>query len=114
MTGNFRVRALMPAIQEVSRICDRVSENIEIRRHALKLRYWPENHPEDESGIVIDLDWSWIRSMPGMKVGELRIQDTIAGCDNLRIIFYVGDQNVRKPLPMIWVGGTLSQPTASA
>ena len=41
--------------------------------------------------------------MPGLHTGELRIGDTIAGHDNLRIIFFVGNEDVRDPLPMIWV-----------
>jgi len=103
LTGSFRVRALRPALGEVFRLCDRWSENAEIRRHALKLRYWPENYPEDESGTIVDLNWSWIRSMPGMRVGELRVDDVVAGNDNLRIIFYVGDTDTLEPLRMIWI-----------
>ena len=38
-----------------------------------------------------------------MNVGELRIDDTIGGCDNLRIIFFRGDPKVKEPLPMIWI-----------
>ena len=103
LAGNFRVRALRPALAEVFKLCSKWSENAEIRRHSLKLRYWPSNHPEDEHGNVLDLDWEWIKSMPGKHVGELRIADEIAGNDNLRIIFYVGDNMVKAPLPMIWV-----------
>lgn len=103
LKGNFRVRAIRPAFSDVYRLCDNWSENAEIRRHSLKLRYWPDNHPEDESGQLLDLDWSWIKSMPGMDVGELRVHDTIGGNDNLRIIFYVGDKKICEPLPMIWV-----------
>jgi hypothetical protein len=69
----------------------------------LKLRYWPQKSPVDESGKLLDLDWSWIRALHGLKVGELRIHDTIGGNDNLRIIFFEGDPAVREPLPMIWV-----------
>ena len=38
-----------------------------------------------------------------MKVGELRVHDTIGGNDNLRIVFFVGDESIREPLPMIWI-----------
>ena len=31
----------------------------------------------EPSGEVVDLDWSWIRSLDGLKVGELRVHDTI-------------------------------------
>lgn len=103
LTGNYRVRAIRPALAEVFGLCNRMSENIEIRRHALKLRYWPEKNPRTAGGMLLDLDWSWVRSLPGLRVGELRIDDTIAGKDNLRVIFFVADARVRKRLPIIWV-----------
>jgi hypothetical protein len=103
LTGNYRVRAIWPALAEVNRLCDRMSEKIELRRHALKLRYWPERNPESEEGNLLDLNWSWVQSLRGLHVGELRVDDRIAGMDNLRIIFFVGDSKVQKPLPMIWV-----------
>ncbi len=103
LTGQYRVRAIRPAIVDVSRLCRRVRDNIAIRRHALKLRYWPEKHPENDAGTLLDLNWSWIKTLQGMNVGELRIDDTIAGNDNLRLIFFVGDSKIREPLPMIWI-----------
>lgn len=103
LTGNYRVRAIGPAMQEAWRLCRRMRDNIALRRQALKLRYWPENHPLSDSGQIIDLDWSWIRSLPKQSVGELRVHETIAGNDNLRIIFFVGDRKVLDPLPVIWI-----------
>jgi hypothetical protein len=103
LSGNYRVRAIRSAFDDKRRLFKKARDNAILRRHALKLRYWPQNHPEDESGQVVDLNWDWIRSMPGLKVGELRIDDEIGGHDNLRIIFFVGNQEVREPLPLIWV-----------
>jgi hypothetical protein len=103
LTGTHRVRVIRPAFHDVGRLCERTVDKIEIRRHALKLRYWPAMHPTDDRGQLLDLDWSWIRAMEGMNVGELRIHDSIGGNDNLRIIFYEGDPKVCEPLPMIWV-----------
>jgi hypothetical protein len=103
LTGNYRVRALRSSLNDAGWLCNKMAENIEIRRHALKLRYWPQRNPQDDSGQLLDLDWSWIQSMPGKRVGELRIHDTIAGNDNLRIIFFVGDEMFREPLPIIWI-----------
>ena len=102
-TGSWRVRIFRPAFDQVHKLCPKTKDRIEIRRHALKLRYWPSNYPEDEHGQVIDLNWSWIKSMPNSHTGELRVDDTIAGHDNLRIIFFVGDSKIVHPLPMIWV-----------
>src|SRR5438132_1103014 len=103
LTGTKRVRVFRPAFNDVDRLCKRTTDKIEIRRHALKLRYWPGRVSSDDGGQLIDLDWSWIKALPGMKVGELRIHDDIGGNDNLRIIFFEGDPELREPLPIIWV-----------
>ena len=109
LTGSFRVRMLRPAFGECRRLCPTTRDGMELRRHLLKLRYWPEKHPETEDGEVLDLNWSWIRALPGMNVGELRIHETISGNDNLRGIFFVGNRDVREPLPMIWVLAVLQK-----
>jgi hypothetical protein len=51
----------------------------------------------------MDLDWSWIRALPGLKVGELRIWDSIGGNDNLRIIFFVGEAPAEAQWRIIWI-----------
>ena len=74
------------------------------RRHRaelLKLRFWPGCDSSDSGGQLLDLDWSWIRSLPGHRIGELRIHDTIGNCDNLRVIFFV-PPFVTNP-PMVWI-----------
>lgn len=103
LTGSYRVRAIHPAFADVRNLIPRKGERMEVRRHALKLRYWPDPHPVEESGRLLDLDWSWVASLPKQNIGELRIHDTIGGFNNLRVIFYVGDEAVRDPLPLIWV-----------
>lgn len=106
LSGKYRVRALRAAFDDVDRLFDQARDKIELREHALKLRYWPGNLPinaPDDRPPIIDLNWSWIRSLPGQNVGELRIDDVIGGCDNLRIIFFVGDSSVKEPLPISWV-----------
>lgn len=103
LTGSHRVRATPSAFSDVRRLFPRKKDRMEVRRHALKLRFWPERRPIGDGGQLLDLDWSWVRSMPGANVGELRIHDTIGGLDNLRVIFFIGDESRREPLPMIWV-----------
>lgn len=103
LTGHRRVRAIRPAFDDVARLCRRACDRIEIRRHALKLRYWPAKRPTTEAGLVLDLNWSWVRAQRGLCIGELRLEDTIGGNDNLRIIFFEGDPSVRDPLPLIWI-----------
>jgi hypothetical protein len=50
------------------------------REHVLKLAYWP-----DDQG---DLDWDWVKTLEKHRIGELRIDEEIGGCDNLRAIFF--------------------------
>jgi len=103
LTGNFRVRATRSALTAARRLFPKAADRMEVRSHALKLRYWPLKHPADKSGKLLDLNWDWIKALKGTEIGELRLDDTIGGFDNLRIIFLVGDKKVVKPLPIIWV-----------
>lgn len=101
LTGNFHVRALRPAFHDARRRLPRMRDRAELRRHSLKLRFWPEKEPVDESGQLLDLDWSWIQALRRHRIGELRIHETIGGNDNLRVIFF--DPRIHKPLPTLWV-----------
>lgn len=76
----------------------------------MKLRCWPRPRTSVEEGMVCDLDWSWIKTLPGERVGELRIGDTIGGLDNLRIIFFVADEYHKEgEMPVIWVLAVLQK-----
>jgi len=103
LTGNFRVVPTPQAKASNAKLHPRRSDQMEVRRHALKLRFWPLRHAADENGKVLDLDYSWIKALKGLDIGELRIHDTIGGNNNLRLIFFVGDMRVKDPLPMIWI-----------
>jgi hypothetical protein len=107
LTGRFHVRVLRPALHDAHRLMPRTKDRAILRRHSLKLRYWPTPKPEDESGMALDLNWEWIRSLPGMKVGELRVQDTLGGNDNLRVIFFKPEKS--QPLPTLWVIAVLQK-----
>lgn len=98
LQGPYRVRATTQAFKTVRRLFTRKKEAMILRRHALTLAWWAEGVP----GVIV-LDWEWVKALPGQKVGELRISERIGGHDNLRIYFFVGDESVREPLPMIWV-----------
>jgi hypothetical protein len=80
----------------------RASDYMAIRRHALKLRYWPDASP-DGPGTVLDLDCEWVKGLPHGDVGELRIRDVIAGHDNLRMIFHVAGALPKEERPSLWV-----------
>ena len=103
LTGSFRVRVIRPALHKCFKMFPKCRDQMEVRANALKLRFWPDREIADDSGQLIDLNWSWIQSLKGLNIGELRIDDKIGGAENLRLIFFVGDKEVREPLPMIWV-----------
>lgn len=103
LTGQYRVSRTRPAIKEACRLFPRVSDRMEVRRHALKLRFWPASAPLNGSGQVLDLDWEWVKGLPFKDVGELRIHGILAGNDNLRIIFHFGGDKLKNPLPIIWI-----------
>ena len=104
LRGRYWVRLITSAMFDAQKLWPRTRNRMEVRRHALKLRYWPESHPASESGQVLDVDWSWIKAMKGLRVGELRIDDTIGGRDNIRLIFHVADRKREEdPLPVVWI-----------
>jgi hypothetical protein len=107
LTGTRLVRAGRWAFQEAQKLFPKARDRAELRRHALKLRFWPGCRPEDTEGQLLDLDWCWIRSLSGKRIGELRIHDTIGDCDNLRVIFFVPP--VETKLPMLWVLSVLQK-----
>ena len=109
LEGSHRVRVFRPAWHDVRKWFPRTKDCIEIRSHALKLRFWPEKQPTNAQGKLLDLDWCWIKAIPKSGVGEMRIDDTIGGHDNIRIVFYRGDPRIRKPLPIVWILAVLQK-----
>jgi hypothetical protein len=60
-------------------------------------------HPRDVSGQLLDLDWSWIRACKGLDIGELRINEKLAGFDNWRVIFYEGPKPTGTEMHRLWI-----------
>lgn len=108
LSGNYLVRAGRWAFQEAHRWLPRARDRAELRRHALKLRFWPTGQDESDGGELCDLDWSWIKALPELRIGELRVHDTLGGCDNLRIIFF-DPKKAGRPLPTLWVVSVLQK-----
>jgi hypothetical protein len=101
------VRVLRSALQSAKHFWPRVGDRMEVRRHALKLRYWGER----DAGTVMDLTYASIKAMPGSGVYELRIDDELGGHRNLRVIFLEPPEawkpNGIHPKPVLWVLETL-------
>ncbi len=78
--GNYYVKPTQSAIMRGWELCNNRLRDVQrLRAHALKLAYWPHD---------ADLDWCWITSLENKRVGELRIDETIAGHNNIRVIFF--------------------------
>ena len=105
LEGTHHVRALRSALQKAKRTWPKVGDRMEVRRQALKLRFWGSRH-ESEPGLL-DLSYESIKSMPGTGVYELRLDDTIGVISNIRILFFDPPKawtcQFETPLPVVWV-----------
>ena len=80
-----------------------------LRRHTLKLMYYPGGNPDQK---IMDLNWDWIDGTGQAGIGELRIEETIGGYDNLRVIFFVAARALKgEPLPRIWIMSAFQKKT---
>ena len=104
LVGSYWVTPTATALNRAWKLFKgRLSPYFELRRHALKLAFFPTGR-RDSDGMVLDLDWSSITGTGHRDIGELRITDVIGGYDNLRIVFFVADSVIPgERLPRIWV-----------
>ncbi len=112
MTGAHYVRVIRPAMQEAQKLFSKMRDRAELRRQTLKLRFWNEPSPTDESGDVVDMNWTWIKSYREKHLAELRIDDEIGGHRNLRVFFWKPSRQAVVewnsnfgPVSMIWILG---------
>ena len=74
--GSYLVVRTATSITRASGLFPKERDNQILRRHVLKLAFWPSGQSDDgEAGA--DLDWDWIRSLEKKRVGELRIDETM-------------------------------------
>jgi hypothetical protein len=107
LSGTHLVRALRSALQKAKHTWPKVGDRMEVRRQALKLRFWGMRHEGEESAGLLDLTYEKIKARPGSGLYELRLDDTVGGQSNIRVIFLVPPddwtpQNAT-PLPVLWV-----------
>lgn len=109
--GHYHVTPTPTAMKEAHDLFPRYGDYQEVRKHALKLAFWPKARAE-HAGKVIDLDWETIVGMPTPRAHELRIDDVVGGFNNLRIIFYAFDRNIVLPgdtLPRLFTIGVMQK-----
>lgn len=106
LTGTHHVRALRSALQKAKRTWPQTGPRMEVRRQALKLRYWGERHTHG-NGMLCDLTYESIKALSGSGIYELRLDDEIGGQENIRVIFLEPPDdwtpNYGLPLPPLWV-----------
>jgi hypothetical protein len=111
--GDYHVTPTPTALKEAQDLFPRYGDYQEVRKHALKLAFWPKGE-SGAGGMVVDMDWEEIKGMNGPKAYELRIDDQIGGFNNLRLIFYVFEKDIVLPkdtIPRLWVISILQKKT---
>jgi hypothetical protein len=107
--GDYYVKPTSSGIRDAATLFPKYGDYQELRRHGLKLAYWPGEKVFDND-VVMDLDWEWIRALRDERIGELRITNQIGGHRNLRIIFWVAETVLAgDPLPRIWTLSVVSK-----
>lgn len=116
MTGTHYVRVCRSAFADSHALLPSKRDRGELRRQALKLRYFGQQQAIDEAGSVVDLNWSWIKALRNERIAELRIDDRIGGHDNLRVIIFHLSEKIPAawdiqfgPVPMIWILAVLQK-----
>ncbi len=108
LTGVNFVRASRHGLQAARKFWPVTGDRFEIRRQALKLRFWDERHLHPP-GILVDLSYESIKSLPGLGIYELRIDDIIGGLSNIRVVFFDPPKDwqlvvvERRPMRIVWV-----------
>jgi hypothetical protein len=108
ITGTHFVRVLRSGLQKARHLWPKIGDRMEVRRQALKLRFWGDRHDEEEEFCLIDMSYEKVKGVRGDKnIYELRLQDKIGGVENIRIIFFVPPDDWvpqdEMPLPVIWL-----------
>jgi len=108
VTGCNFVRFTRHGLQAIRHHWHKCGDKFEIRRQALKLRWWDErqSHPP---GKLFDLTYERIKALTGLDIYELRLDDEIGGQSNVRVVFFdpPKDWNAldpeKRPLRILWV-----------
>jgi hypothetical protein len=108
ITGVNFVRATRHGLQLARKLWPVTGDRFEIRRQALKLRFWDERHLH-RPGVLVDLTYESIKALSGLGVYELRVDDVIGGLSNIRIVCFDPPKDWQpvvsqaRPMRMVWV-----------
>lgn len=77
----------------------------------MKPRYWDERH-DHPPGVLFDHTYETIKSLAQLGIYEMRLDDPIGGCNNIRVVFFDPPKDWQpltpvnfegRPLRTIWV-----------
>jgi hypothetical protein len=108
LTGTNFVRFTRHGLKAIRGNWAKIGDCFEVRRQALKLRFWDERHLHPP-GMLFDQSYESIKSLPSLGVYELRLDEAIGGQSNIRIVFFDPPTNWEpipvevRPLRTIWV-----------
>jgi hypothetical protein len=108
LTGVNFVRFTRHGLQSIRAYWSKIGDRFEARRQALKLRFWDERHLHPP-GMLFDHTYESIKSLPGLGVYELRLDDAIGGQSNVRVVFFDPPRDWRplhaeaRPMRIVWV-----------
>lgn len=108
LTGTNFVRFTRHGLNCVRHYWKKTGDRFEVRRQMLKLRFWDERHLHS-AGVLLDHTYESIKSLRGLGVYELRLDDAIGGQSNIRAIFFDPPADWQplpaeeRPLRTVWV-----------
>ena len=108
LTGVNFVRFTRHGLQAIRSYWARIGDRFEVRRQALKLRFWDERHLHPP-GTLFDHTYESIKSLSGLGIYELRLDDEIGGQSNIRVVLFDPPRDWKpvaeeaRPLRIVWV-----------
>jgi hypothetical protein len=87
ITGVNFVRFTRHGLQSIRQYWAKIGDRFEVRRQALKLRFWDERHLHP-AGMLLDHTYEGIKALSGLGIYELRLDDEIGGPSNIRVVFF--------------------------
>jgi len=106
LTGCNFVRFSRHGLQAIRKTWKKCGDQFEIRRQALKLRFWDERqqHPP---GRLFDHTYESIKAVSDLGIYELRLDDEIGGQSNIRVVFFDPPKDwkplIEVPLRIVWI-----------
>jgi hypothetical protein len=108
LTGVNFVRFTRHGLQSIHAYWAKIGDCFEVRRQALKLRFWDDRHTH-QSGMLVDHTFEGIKGLPGLGIYELRLDDAIGNQRNIRVVFFDPPPDWQptateaRPMRVIWV-----------